>query len=56
MIGPVYSDFFFSYVYTKDRTWNNDIENVANPGGGPITGEFTDYDTFFVGCNISYKF
>lgn len=56
MIGPVYSDFFFSYVYTKDRTWNNDIGNVANPGGGPITGEFTDYDTFIVGCNISYKF
>jgi len=54
MIGPFYCDFFFTYVHTKDRTWNNDLGNV--PGGGPISGEFSDYNTFIFGSNITYKF
>lgn len=56
MIGPLYCDFFFTYVYTKDRTWNNDLGNAPNPGGGPVTGEFSDYNTFIFGSNITYKF
>ena len=56
MIGPLYCDFFFTYVYTKDRTWNNDVGNVPNPGGGPISGEFSDYNTIIIGSNITFKF
>jgi long-chain fatty acid transport protein len=56
MIGPVYSDFFFTYVYTKDRTWNNAFGSAPNPGGGPVTGEFKDYNSFIIGSNITYKF
>jgi long-subunit fatty acid transport protein len=56
MIGPVYSDFFLTYVYTKGRPWNNSLGAVPNPGGGPITGEFKDYNTFLFGNNITYKF
>jgi long-chain fatty acid transport protein len=56
MIGPLYSDFFFTYVYTKDRIWNNAAGSVPNPGGGQITGEFKDYQTFMIGNNITYKF
>jgi long-chain fatty acid transport protein len=56
MLGPVYSDFFFTYVYTKDQTWNNASGAVPNPGGGPITGEFKNYRTFMIGNNITYKF
>ena len=56
MIGPFYCDFFFTYVYTKDRTWNNDVGNVPNPGGGPISGEFSDYNTIIIGSNITFKF
>jgi long-chain fatty acid transport protein len=56
-IGPVYFDFFFTYVQTKDRTWNNnDTGNAPNPGGGPITGEFSDYNTTVFGSNITFKF
>jgi long-chain fatty acid transport protein len=56
MLGPVYSDFFFSYVYTKDRNWNNNAGSAPNPGGGRVTGEFKDYRTYILGNNISYKF
>ncbi len=56
MIGPLYCDFFFTYVDTKDRTWNNDLGNVPNPGGRPITGEFSDYNTIIIGSNITFKF
>jgi long-chain fatty acid transport protein len=56
MIGPVYSDFFITYVYTKDRTWNDAAGKVPNPGGGPITGEFKDYRSYLFGSNITYKF
>jgi long-chain fatty acid transport protein len=56
MIGPFYSDFFLTYVYTKDQTWNNTYSYAPNPGGGPVTGEFEDYNTFIVGSNITYKF
>lgn len=55
-IGPVYSDFFFTYVYTKDRTWNNQVGAVPNPGGGQVTGEFQDYYTIMFGTNLTYKF
>ncbi|MBU1171528.1 MAG: outer membrane protein transport protein [Proteobacteria bacterium] len=55
-IGPFYSDFFFSYVKTNDRTWNNAIGNAPNPGGGPVSGEFKDYGTYIIGSNITYKF
>ena len=56
MIGPLYCDFFLTYVDTKDRTWNNDVGNVPNPGGGPISGEFSDYNTIIIGSNITFKF
>ena len=56
LIGPFYSDFYFTYVYTKDASWNNAIGNVPNPGGGPITGRFQDRETFVIGNNITYKF
>lgn len=55
-IGPLNYDIFFSYVYTKDRAWNNAGGDAPNPGGGRISGEFEDYDTYIVGANISYKF
>jgi long-chain fatty acid transport protein len=56
MIGPLYSDFYFAYVYTKDRNWDNAFGRVPNPGGGPVTGEFKDYNTFLIGSNISFNF
>ena len=55
-VGPCYSDFFFTYVDTKDRHWNNATGDVPNPGGGRITGDFQNYETYIVGCSISYKF
>ncbi|RJP36360.1 MAG: hypothetical protein C4548_15970 [Desulfobacteraceae bacterium] len=56
MIGPFYSDIYVTYVYTRDQKWNNLYSHVNNPGGGPVTGEFQDYNTFIIGSNISYKF
>jgi long-chain fatty acid transport protein len=55
-IGPLYSDFYFSYVHTKDRRWNNAYSNAPNPGGGPVTGEFNEYRTFIIGANFRYVF
>lgn len=55
-IGPVYADFFLSYVYTKDRSWDNAAGTAPNPGGGPVTGEFNGYRTYMIGNNITYKF
>jgi hypothetical protein len=52
----VFTKNFFTYVYTKDRTWNNAAGSVPNPGGGQITGEFKDYHTFMIGNNLTYKF
>jgi len=56
MIGPLYSDFYFSYVHTKDRTWNNTIGSATNPGGGQVTGEFRDYGSILIGGSLTYKF
>ncbi len=55
-IGPIYSDLYFTYVHTKDRVWNNSYSYTRNPGGGPVTGEFNDYQTFLIGVNFTYKF
>lgn len=56
MVGPLYSDLCFGYVYTLDRTYNNPNGDAANPGGGRVTGEFKDYETFLIGINLTYKF
>jgi hypothetical protein len=56
MLGPVYTDFTFSYVYTKSRNWDNTLGDVNNPGGGRITGEFENYHADIIGSNITYKF
>jgi long-subunit fatty acid transport protein len=56
MIGPVYCDFFFTHVQTKDCTWNNANKNLPNPGVGQISGEFSDYNTIIFGNNITFKF
>ncbi len=56
-IGPVTGDFFFTYVQTMDRDWNGgNMGNVANPGGEAIAGEFSDYNTFIIGANMTFVF
>lgn len=55
-IGPFILDIFASYVMTKDADWNNVNSYQPNPGGGPITGTFTDYETYMFGGNLTYKF
>ncbi len=55
-IGPVYSDFFFSFIDTRDRTWDNALGSASNPGGGQVTGEFKGYQTFIIGSNLTFKF
>lgn len=55
-LGPVYLDSFFSYNYTKNRNWNDAAGSAPNPGGGRVTGEFEDYQTYIFGNNLTYKF
>ena len=55
-IGPVYSDFFFSFIDTRDRSWKNALGYAPNPGGGQVTGEFEGYQTFIIGSNLTYRF
>ncbi|MBU1168479.1 MAG: outer membrane protein transport protein [Proteobacteria bacterium] len=55
-LGPFYNDLHLTYVYTKDKAWNNDTGNAPNPGGGQVTGEFQNYNTFIFGSSLTYKF
>ena len=55
-VGPCYSDFFFTYVDTRERHWDNATGDMPNPGGGRVTGDYQNYETFIIGCSLSYKF
>lgn len=56
MVGPFYSDFCFSYIDYKDRTYNNANGDAPNPGGGRVTGQLKGYETILIGANLTYKF
>jgi len=54
--GSFIFDFYVTYNYTEDRNWNNQNGYAPNPGGGQVTGEFTDYESSIIGANLTYKF